>query len=319
LPWHVYRDDTERLTTPDWISDPQALRLDGRVVDPNSVDETRLSRVDFWAQWLLSALWFGDGFVYVPTRDVSGAPSPPLWVLHPADVELRDGRYWVADIEMPAASIVHLRGQSPIVDGRGTGVLDRFGADLSMAAALRDYTLGAYTAGVPAGYLKTSAPSLTQDQADTLKAKWLNAHGGISRSIAVLNATTEFHPLTWSPNDLAAAEFARITLGQIANMFGVPAYLLGAPTDSNTYANVESRHMELYQLTLLPWIARMETVLGAQLPRGTEVRIEIDGLLRADRKTRMESYKIAKDIGLMTVDEMRALENLPPLAAPEVM
>ena len=33
LPWHVYRDETERLPTPDWIADPQAFRLDGRVVD----------------------------------------------------------------------------------------------------------------------------------------------------------------------------------------------------------------------------------------------------------------------------------------------
>ena len=43
LPWHVYRGDTERLPTPDWIADPQALRLDGRVVDPSQVNETRMS------------------------------------------------------------------------------------------------------------------------------------------------------------------------------------------------------------------------------------------------------------------------------------
>ena len=314
LPWHVYRDETERLPTPDWIGDPQALRLDGRVVDPGAVDDTRQSRFDFWSQWLLSALWFGDGFVYVPTRDVTGAPKPPLWVLHPHDVELRDGRYWVSDIELASTSIIHLRGQTPIVDGRGTGVLDRFGTDLSIAAALRDYTLGAYTAGVPAGYLKTSAPNLSQEQADALKARWLSQHGGLQRSIAVLNATTEFHPLTWSPNDLAATEFAGITLGQIANMFGVPPYLLGAPTDSNTYANVEARRIELYQLTLQPWISRAEDVLDAQLPRGTEVKIKVDGLLRSDTKTRYEAYDIAVKGGWMTENEVRALEGYPPLA-----
>lgn len=319
LPWHVYRDDTEKLVTPDWIADPQALRLDGRIVDTGTADETRWSRIDFWSQWLLSALWYGDGFVYVPTRDIAGAPKPPLWVLHPHDVELRDGRYRVADIELAAGTVMHLRGQTPIVDGRGTGVLDRFTADLSMAAALRDYTLGAFTAGVPAGYLKTSAPHLDQTQADDLKTRWMNAHGGIRRSIAVLNATTEFHPLTWSPTDLAAAEFAGITLGQIANMFGVPAYMLGAPTDSNTYANVEARHRELYQTTLLPWITRMEAVLDAQLPRGTSVRIEVDGFLRADTKTRFETYKIAVELGVLTVDEVRELESRPPLATQGVL
>jgi HK97 family phage portal protein len=317
LPWHVYRDETERLPTPDWIADPQALRLDGRIVDDAGMVEARWSRVDFWGQWLQSALWYGDGFVYVPTRDSFGYPKPPLWILHPYDVELRNDSYWVSDIELPAGSVIHLRGQLPIVDGRGTGVLTRFTSDLSMAVALRDYAAGAFTAGVPAGYLKTSTPNISQEQADALKTRWLSQHGNTRRSIAVLNATTEFHPLTWSPVDLAATEFARITLGQIALMFGVPAYLLGAPTDSNTYANVENRMLELYQLTLLPWIGRAESVLDAQLARGTELRIEIDGLLRADTKTRMESYDIALRNGILTVDEVRALEARPPMPQTE--
>ena len=53
LPWHVYRNETERLPTPPWIADPQALRLDGRVVDTVRTDETRGSAVDFWCQWIL--------------------------------------------------------------------------------------------------------------------------------------------------------------------------------------------------------------------------------------------------------------------------
>ena len=185
-----------------------------------------------WGQWILSALWFGDGFAYVPTRDEQGAPKPPLWLLNPADVELRDGGYWVADERMNPGTIIHLRGQLPIVDGRGTGVLARFAADLGINMSLRSYMAGAFTAGVPAGYLKALTPNLSQDQADALKARWMSQHGG-RRSIAVLNATTEFHPLTWSPVELAAADFARITLGQIALMFGLPAYMLGAPTDSS--------------------------------------------------------------------------------------
>src|SRR5215471_6478764 len=46
LPWHVYRGQTERLPTPPWIADPQALRLDGRVVDPGAMHESRISSVD---------------------------------------------------------------------------------------------------------------------------------------------------------------------------------------------------------------------------------------------------------------------------------
>ena len=196
---------------------------------PPSLNETRQSQVDIWGQWILSALWWGDGFIYVPSRDVDGAPKPPLWVLHPDDVELRDGRYWVADVRLDPGEIIHLRGQHPIVDGRGTGVLTRFATELGAVTALRSYVAGAFTAGVPAGYLKTSQPNVTQEQADTLKQRWMTQHGG-RRSIAVLNSTTEFHPLTWSPVDTEAADFSRLTLSQIALMFGLPAGMLGGPT-----------------------------------------------------------------------------------------
>lgn len=314
LPWHVYRG-TERLPTPDWIADPQALRLDGRVVDNGAgLDTTRTSNVDFWGQWILAALWYGDGFVYVPQRDATGAPKPPLWQLHPLDVSLRDGSYWVSDVELAAGTIIHLRGHLPIVDGRGTGILDRFTTELSGVAAVRDYVTGAFGAGVPAGYLKANVPNLKQEQADALKARWLSQHGGRSRSIAVLNATTDFVPLTWSPVDMAATEFARLSVAQVALMFGMPAYMLGVPTDSSTYANVESRMSEFYTLSLLPWMGRAEAVLDAQLPRGTNLTIEVDGLLRADSKTRYDTYAIALANGILTVDEIRALENRPPMA-----
>lgn len=315
LPWHVYRNDVERLATPDWLADPQALRLDGRVVDnSSSVDATRMSRVDYWGQWLLSALWYGDGFAYVPSRDAAGAPKPPLWILHPLDVAIRDGAYWVSDIELAAGTIIHLRGAPPIVDGRGTGVLDRFAVELAGVAAIRDYVTGAYGAGVPAGYLKANVPNLTQDQADNLKSRWMAQHGGRQRSIAVLNATTEFHPLTWSPVDMAAVDFARLSVASVALMFDMEPSMLGGSGDSMTYANVEQRQSAFYQLTLLPWIKASEAVLDSQLPRGTGVTIEVDAILRADSRTRADVEKLYLDAGVLTVDEVRALENRPPMS-----
>jgi HK97 family phage portal protein len=243
-----------------------------------------------------------------------------LWVLNPADVEVRDGAYWLLGADEPfgAGEIIHLRGQLPIVAGRGTGVLSRFAGELGGLIALRDYLTSSFSAGVPAGYLKTTTANINQDQADRLKERWMAQHGG-RRSIAVLNATTEFHPLTWSPVESGAAEFARLSLNQIALMFGLPPYLLGAPGSSSVYSNVEQERLELYQLTLLPWIRRIETVLDAQLPAGTSVTIEIDGFLRADTKTRMETYAIGIPLGIYTTNEARALEGRAPLEQMEAI
>lgn len=318
LPWRVVRGDYEQLATPDWISDPQATRLDGRVVGGPVLDN-RLGAVEFWANWIVAALWFGDGYVYVPVRDSAGAPKPPLWQLHPHDVTVEAGTYWVGDTPLPSNSILHLRGGLPYDDGTGQGVIDKHGLDLSLAATVRQYAAGVFQSGVPAGYLKSSQPNMSEKQASDLKAAWLAQHGGAKRSIAVLNATTDFHAVSISPVDAQLSDSRQWGLRDIALAFGVPAYMLGVPGDPSTYANVESRMIELRTFTLLPWQRRIESTLDAQLPRGTSLKIASDGLLRADTKTRYEAHKVGIEAGFETVDEARALEDRPPLESPGVM
>jgi HK97 family phage portal protein len=318
LPWRVMRG-TEQLPTPDWISDPQALRMDGRIVDESQLADARWSWMDFWTQWITSALWFGDGYIYVPARDSFNAPRPPLYVLHPDDVRIENGVYSVADVELSPQSLIHLRGEGPVVKGHGLGVLERFARTLGYTSTLRDYAGNVFYNGVPAGYLKVTKEGLAQDKADLLKERWLAAHGGSRKSIAVLNSTTEFHPLTMTPVDTALIEAMAENLNEIANAFGIPGYMIGSTTDTNTYANIESRRTDLVTFTYLPWAARIEAVLDAQLPRGTSVKVALDALARADTATRYATYKIALDAGILTVDEVRALEDRPPLAEDEVM
>ena len=313
LPWHVYRDDL-RAATPSWVADPQALRQDGRVVTPGAV-ETRLSAVEFWTNLIVSALWLGDGYVYVPVRDTGGQPKPPLWQLHPADVSIEGGRYWVQDQLLPAGSIIHLRGLPPYQGGHGAGVITRHARDLGLAVTVRSYTAGQYRSGVPAGYLKSSQPHMSPEQAAELKARWLEQHGGSRRSIAVLNATTDFNPIQISPLDSAIGVANEWVLRNIALMFGLNPYALGVPGDSATYANVESRAIEFEQFTLLPWIRQIESCLDAQLPLGTSLKIQTAGLERADISTRYGAYAIGIQNKFLTVDDVRAWEDLPPLAS----
>ena len=47
------------------------------------------------------------------------------------------------------------------------------------------------------------------------------------------------------------------------------------------------------------------------------VQFNIDGLMRGDYKSRMEGYAIARQNGWMSANDIRALENLNPIAAEE--
>ena len=325
----------EHLESPRWLTDPGLARPDLRVADYRAEGVSPLSAVSFWAEVLISALWYGDAFIWVPVRDNAGNPVPPLWVIHPLLVDVvtpskvdaqrpRPG-YWVETsgsqwTHVPASQVIHVRGMGPYWDGRGSGAITSHSSVWDEAASLRSYAAGIFTAGIPAGYLKVSAPNLTEEQAGALRDKWASSHGGKAsrRQIAVLNSVTEFVPIQLPPETAQLAEAKRLSLLDVANAFGVEPFMLGLPADGSTYANIESRMRSFAQFTLQPWARRLESALSAEFPQGTEVRINLDSLARADSGARVAYYAEGTAGGWLTVDEIREMEGLPPLAAPDV-
>lgn len=321
MPWQVYREGT-KLPAPSWIDDPQAARLDGRVpvVD---VPLVRMNQPEFWSQVIVSLLWHGEAFVYTPRND-AGDILAPLWLLHPDDVDVEDGRYYVDGAGvgreyLDERDVIVIRGHVRPGEQRGFGVLDAFREPLRLAASVRGYALNVFKAGVPAGYLKVSQPDLTPERARALQAQWMASHGGVMKKIAVLNAVTEFHPLSIDPQTMALIDMLKITAWEICTMFGVPTSKVGLSlSDSMTYNNAQDDDARFVKDTLRIWVDRIETALSNRLPHGQYMRVNLDSYLRANTTERFESYARAldPDTGWMTVNEVRELEDLPPLDDP---
>lgn len=325
LPWRVVKD-SEVLPTPAWVGDPQLARPDARVTAYAGVNS--MSNVAFWSQAIVSCLWGGMAYIYCPVRDFDGQPKPPMFVLNPYDVTVRkyprDGRsagVWLdnADggpLRIPDDQIIIIPGQGPYnPDGVAEGLLARYARTFGWAEAIQAYSVGTFTSGVPAGYLKSTNPNMTEAQAADLKAKWMGEHGSPERGIAVLNSAVDFHAIAFSPVDAALIESGTFTLSQIALAFGLEPYMLGVAGAPDTYANIESRQQHFVTFSLLPWVTRIEAALSAQLPRGTWLSIDMRGLLRGDTATRYAGYQMALAGGWLTVDEIRELEDLGPLPA----
>lgn len=313
------RRGLETLQTPGWLDDPQLTRPDMRIM--SNVQPGRLNKMEFYGQWIYSALIYGNGFIYIDERDVNGAPKPgAMFVLHPDLMDYVPGQgYFVRDPQsmeweyIPDGKLLHLRNFGELDERKfGMGVIKRHAYAFAVANEMRKYAGNTFKSGVPNGILKVSNPNLTAEQAADLKAKWLENHGN-KRSIAVLNSSTEFQPLSISPVDAQLMQMSQMSINDIAMAFGLDPYMLGGSSDSNTYANVESRNIAFVQNTLLPWIRRIEETLNAETPRGTNIRINLSGLLRADTATRTASYVAGIQNKWLTVDEVRAFEDLPPL------
>ena len=315
VPWHTYRGDERTDTIPTWISDPMGAQ--------STADNRRhtLTAVQFWSQIIVDMLHHGEAFI-LHGLDYDKQPTD-LIPVPPAAVEAvsNDRGVWIAGENHPPDRVMHLRGRAPYriseppagqTGWRGVGVLTRHAETLGLAANVDAYASNTFRSGVPTGYLKASQPGLSTADAERLAATWMEKHGS-RRQVAVLNNSVEFVPATMSPLDAELLGMQAFTLREIAHAFGMSAHYLDVQGSSDTYANVRDRQLDFRQLTLLPWTRLIESELDTILPRGTTLKLRLDGLERGTTGQRFDDYTKALAGGWLTIDEIRALENMPPL------
>lgn len=333
------RSSLTEMPSPRWLSDPMLARPDDRFPASPAAAAKTLSRPAFWGEWIRSALLRGQGYLLFEDSDFDGRPvagsmkiiNPdyvtPLWNSAEGYVHRRIGSYQSGEyvetdrdgyitLDNTRFRLIELRNPlSPVDDlGMAQGVLEMHARELGLAAQATEYAAGMFQSGVPAGYLKVNKPIVSEAQASALQTKWMNRHGSARRKIAVLNSWTDFHAVQLSAQDQQLIQSRQFSLNDIANAFGVPGYFLGASEGGSlTYATVESRSLDFRAYTLLSWCSAVEEVLSSLMPTGQYVEIDLRTLLRADLKTRYESYHMALEDKWLTVDEVRQLEGLGPM------
>ena len=204
VPWKLYggADGRTVLPMPDWITDPQALRLDGRVVDT----ERRPERPAI-PRRLLELLAHRRLMV---GRRRSSTRRPATRAARPSRrygsstrscVELRDGGYSFGDCQLDSTAIIHLRGPGPIVGGRGYGRLRA----LRRRARLHAHRQGLRRVGLllrrPVRAISRSTRTGSpKTQADKLRTNWDAKHGGPNRQDGRPQFDDRLHPADLEPD-----------------------------------------------------------------------------------------------------------------------
>jgi HK97 family phage portal protein len=214
-----------------------------------------------------------------------------------------------------------MRGLPPNDDHAPEGVLTRHFNTLRLGATIQTYQQGAFRTGLPSGFLKVTQPNFGEDKAEALKAKWMAAHGGDRKSIAVLNAQVDFTPveLAAKPVDNETTLLRHSHLVDVAHMFGLSASWLDTSAGASlTYANITEKRKELLDISLSGWGQQMMEMLNACLPYGTGVRIQWDRFTNPDLIEQATTLTQAVQSGWLTIDEARQRVGLDPLGSSPV-
>jgi HK97 family phage portal protein len=282
------------------------------------------TRVTTFSSWALDLLWHGNAIGIVAARALAGTPTAVYPV--PAEqvgVRRVDERHYplpigtieyaIGGLTFSPWEVIHIKSLCPPSALRGMGVLEtHLSGALELSKEQMRQALALSEHGVPTGYIQAESPDTTTGELKKLKAGWMQSQR--TRTVAALNATTKFTPLSWNPEELQLVEARRYSLTDLENIFGLPVGWLGGMNSARQYSNIEQDAVNLLKFTLGGHFARFEAALSLAFPRGTVVKANLDSILRADTLTRYQAHAIALGSEFLTVDEVRELEDRAPLS-----
>lgn len=165
------------------------------------------------------------------------------------------------------------------------------------------------------------APPITdQAKVDGLLNKFTERHGGGLRnafSVALLQEGMQYKQLAMDNEKAQLIESRGFGILEICRLFKIPPHMI-QHLDKATFSNIEHQGLQYVIYTLLPWIKRHEAAMMRDLLLADErneyyIEFNISGLLRGDQKSRYEAYAIGRNWGWLSVNDIRRLENMPPI------
>ena len=218
--------------------------------------------------------------------------------------------YWVDSIARPMSGI----GSIITIQLGGEGILANGARVLRAAVDLEKASAVAASTPVASGVLKNNGADLPAAEVAGLLAAWKRARS--DRSTAYLTSTLEFQPVSFSPKDMMYNEAQQYMATQIARLCNVPAYYISADmNNSMTYANVQDERRQFVSLSLQPFISAIEQRFSMDdlTPNTQYVSFDMDsGFLRANPLERLAVIEKMITLGLITVEQAQAMENLSP-------
>lgn len=198
------------------------------------------------------------------------------------------------------------------------GVIESGRDSIGVAYATQEYAGRFYRNDATPGVVLKHPTKLSAEAAQRLKETWnaANAGSGNARRTALLEEGMSIERLSLSAEDSQFLETRQFQRSEIAGLFRVPPHMIGDLSRA-TFSNIEHQSLEFLAHCIGPWLTRWEQSIARDLisaPATYFAKLSPEGLLRGDLKSRYDSYAIGRNWGWLSVNDIRALEDLNPIS-----
>lgn len=293
---------------PEWVSQP----------------DITIPREAFYNQVIVSLLLEGNAFIRVFSNQRGEVVN--LTVLNPQTVTVtRSGLgtlLFTVDGEekvLTSEEIIFIPDVMQPGALRGISRIKAMGETFGLALAMERYASTFYGQGTNLNGVIEFPGNLTKEQAEQLASSFDNRHRGWKKGhrTGVLSGGAKFVSTQTDPEKSMLVDARNQSIADVARAFNIPPHLLGLP-GTTSYASVEQMNLAWITHGLRPIVAKIEGALSPLLRRfpqgeGAFIKFNLDGLARADLQARTSSYSTMLQAGAMSINEVRALEDMRPI------
>lgn len=257
---------------------------------------------------------------------------PTAWV----DLKPVGGNMWEPEVwrvtrpgrrteEIPAKNIIHFHGWDPEYVHRGTSPVQTLKMILLEQIASVIYRQQRWERGARVGTVITrppSAPQWSREAEERFRREWRNSYQSRDATDAggtpILQDGMTLTKVGFSAVEDEFVQAAKLALATVASVYHVNPTMVGLLDNAN-YSNVREFRRMLYGDTLGPWLAMIEDRLNGFLlpligaPPDQYVEFNIGEKLQGSFEEQAAVASMAVGGPYMTRNEMRALQNLPPI------
>ena len=190
----------------------------------------------------------------------------------------------------------------------GIGLTEEVGTALETAFNTLLYQLNIVkSGGNKKGFLK-SQRKLGQDEINVLKQAWNNLYGNSTDNVVVLNNGLEFQEASNSSVEMQLNESKKTLQDEINNIFHI-------------YPNDFYR---TFKEGIYPIVKAFTTALNKDLLLEKEknkmfFEFDVKEIIKANPKEQAEIYKLYKEVGMLTINELRKMDNRNQIEGMDVL
>ena len=283
---------------------------------------------EFWS-YMGSALSIRGNSFAVIERDFDGSPME-LIPISPDRVTITltdngtlfyrvNSRHIGYGIIVPPDDMLHLKnmsldtyiGVSPIAIAQDV---------IGLALATQQHGAVLFRQGGQIGGTINHPGKLSTEATQRMAQSWRDTHSGVQNAhkVAILEEGAKFEKVGMTNEDAQFLATRQMQTTEICRMFSVPPHKIGE-LGRATFNNIESLNQQYIDDALGPIARRIEEALDFHLLFDEEraqyaIKFDFESLLRGDQLTRYQAYQIGTLNGWLSRNEVRAKENLNPVA-----